>query len=110
MRLQPIVYTTATAPVVGWYRTVLGVEPGYSSEMWTSFPVGDGYLAVHHVDTLPEGSRIELSLVATEPLEDVVARLESGGVELERGIRDEPFGRSILLRDPDGNPVQVNEH
>jgi hypothetical protein len=40
----------------------------------------------------------------------VVGRLAGAGVAIERGITDETFGRSILLRDPDGTPLQINEH
>jgi predicted enzyme related to lactoylglutathione lyase len=110
VRLQPIVYTTDMDGAVEWYRTVLESDPTYASEMWTAFPVGDATLGVHAVEEMADGSRVELSLVATEPLEEVVARLGNSGVEPERGIQDETFGRSILLRDPAGNPVQVNEH
>ena len=110
MRLQPIVYTTDMDGSVAWYSSVLAIDPVYASDMWTAIPVGDATLGIHRVEAMPDRSRMELSLVATTPLEDVVARLEAAGVEVERGIQDETFGRSILLRDPAGNPVQVNEH
>ena len=110
MRLQPIVYTTDMDAAAAWYRAVLGADAAYVSDMWTAFPVGDATLGVHRVEEMADGSRVELSLVATEPLEEVVSRLETAGVAIERGIQDETFGRSILLRDPSGNPVQVNEH
>ena len=110
MRLQPIVYTTDMAGTVEWYRKVLSAEPVHASDMWTSFAVGDATLGVHAVDEQRKGSGVELSFVATEPLDQVVSRLEASGVAIERGLQDETFGRSILLRDPPGNPVQVNEH
>lgn len=110
MRLQPIVYTTDMEGAVDWYRQVLGTDPAYASEMWTAFPVGDATLGVHRVEEMADGSRIELSLVATEPLEAVLSRLKGASVDIERGIQDETFGRSLLLRDPAGNPIQVNEH
>lgn len=94
---------------VDWYSTVLGTRPGYRSDVWTSIGVGDGYLALHRGDG-PDRGNIGLSLVATEPLEDLVERLEASGVPLERGIQDETFGRSILLKDPEGRLIQVNEH
>jgi hypothetical protein len=51
-----------------------------------------------------------LSLQADEPLESVAERLEAAGVPLSRGIADERFGRSMVIQDPDGLPIQVNEH
>ena len=110
MKLQPIVYTTNTDNAVEWYGNVLGLKPAYQSDMWTSFDVGDAMLAIHRVDDLPERGRVELSFVTAEPLEMVELRLADHGIEPARGIADEAFGRSLLLEDPDGTPVQVNEH
>lgn len=110
MRLQPIVYTTAMEASVEWYRTVLGVDPSYASDVWTSFPVDGGALALHRTESLPDSTRVALSLVATDALERVLERLESAEIAPEQGIQEETFGRSVLLRDPNGNAVQVNEH
>jgi catechol-2,3-dioxygenase len=110
MRLQTIVYVTDMERSRGWYGSVLGVEPSFISDMWTPFAVGGAVLALHLAGDLGEAGRVELSLVADGRLEHVVDRLDELGVAVERGITDETFGRSILLRDPDGNAVQVNEH
>lgn len=110
MRLQPIVYTTSMDRAVDWYAAVLGDDPVYRSDVWTSFEVGGSDLALHRVDRLPEGSRVELSLVAGESLEALVERLGSRDIPLERGIEEETFGRSLVLRDPEGLVIQVNEH
>lgn len=110
MKLQPIVYTTRMAESVAWYSKVLDTEPGYSSEAWTSIPAGGATLGIHHVEERPANTYVELSLVTDGPLEEVVGRLESHGIEITEPIREQPFGRSLLLRDPDGAAVQVNEH
>lgn len=111
MLLQPIVYTNDMARAVAWYQIVLGTEPSFRSDAWTTFEVGDAILAIHHADTVPVGSRVGLSLVTTESLDGLIevwSHLED--VELIRGIQEEPFGRSILIRDPDGVEIQVNQH
>ena len=110
MKLQPIVYTANTKAAVAWYGDVLGIKPSYQSDMWTSFDVGDAALGIHHVDELPERGRVEISLVTAEALEMVELRLADHGIEPKRGISDEAFGRSLVLEDPDGTLVQVNEH
>lgn len=110
MRLQPIVYTTDPEASVDWYADVLGIKPSYQSDVWTSFDTDGATLGIHRVDSLPERGRVELSLVTAEPLEAVELRLGDHGIEPSRGIADEAFGRSLLLEDPDGTPVQVNEH
>lgn len=110
MKLQPIVYTRSMDRAVSWYTTVLGSSPVYRSDMWTSFAVDGAQLGLHRVDELPEASRVELSLVATESLEALIRRLTSSGIAVARGIQEETFGRSLLLRDPEGLAIQVNEH
>lgn len=110
MRLQPIVYTSDTARSVAWYSKVIDAEPSYASEAWTAFEVGGATLGIHHVAERPTATYLEISLVSAEALEDVIARLATHDIEPAEGIREQPFGRSFLLRDPDGAPVQVNEH
>lgn len=56
------------------------------------------------------GAQRRFALVTHQPLESLVEQLQRAGVTPFRAIADEAFGRSLLLRDPDGLPVQVNEH
>ncbi|MEM7275253.1 MAG: VOC family protein [Actinomycetota bacterium] len=105
MQLQPIVYVTDIARSTRWWTTLLDREPTMTSDAWTSFDLGGGHLALHHSDNAGAGGgSVELSLVA-EDLEAVAAR-----VPPTRPIRDEPFGRSLQVTDPDGLVVQVNQH
>ena len=110
VKLQPIVYTTDTGRSAEWYSTVLGVAPAFESESWTAIPVGDATLGIHHVAKRPADTYLELSLVSNETLEAVIGRLATVGIEPVEGIKEQPFGRSFLIRDPDGAPVQINEH
>ncbi|MEM7323886.1 MAG: VOC family protein [Actinomycetota bacterium] len=105
MQLQPIVYVTDMDRAVGWYTTLVGVEPAMTSEHWTSFPVSGANLALHLTDERPTAGGVELSLVTDEPLETVLQRVDAAV-----GITEQPFGRSIVVVDPDGTRIQVNEH
>lgn len=110
MRLQPIVYTTRMDDAIAWYSAILGSTPEYASDSWTSFAVRGGHLALHAASRLRDGGRTVLSLVAEEPLEELIARLAASGIEPRRGLQDETFGRSVVLEDPEGLLIQVNEH
>jgi hypothetical protein len=75
------------------------------SAHWTELRAGKGaVLALHSVD---RGGRVEPALVAEEPLEAIQDRYRDA---LSRPVTDEAFGRSLVLRDPDGLELQVNEH
>ena len=110
MKLQPIIDTTEMDQTVDWYSTVLSTRPAYRSDVWTSFSVGGANLGIHRVDQLPSESRVELSLVADVPLEELLHDFAAQAVTVERGVQEETFGRSLVVKDPDGLLVQINEH
>mgnify|MGYP001412080747 CR=1 FL=1 len=113
MKLMPIVYVTNMDKAIEFY-SALGLQIGVQgrSAYWTEMVMGDGVLALHFIDQLPKKQigRVELAMVAERPLENIVDDLKQNGLTLEREITDEAFGRSILVRDPDGLPIQINEH
>jgi hypothetical protein len=49
-------------------------------------------------------------MVAQRPLADIMTALQNAGVTLTNEIVDEAFGRSLTIYDPDGLPIQINEH
>lgn len=105
MNLQPIVYVTDMDRSQRWYRQLLQAEPEVAGGYWTSFSVGGGHLALHLTDEARPAGNVELSLVSSEPLEGLIERMEP-----HRGVADEAFGRSVIMSDPDGSLIQVNEH
>jgi catechol 2,3-dioxygenase-like lactoylglutathione lyase family enzyme len=108
MILMPIVFVTDMERSIAFYES-LGFAPQSRSPMWTELTAGErAILALHHAEAPPEPSeRVQLGLVSEEPLEHVEERF---GNALARPIADEAFGRSLILRDPDGLEIQVNEH
>ena len=112
MRLMTIVYVSDMDRSVKFYRSVVPDAAVLSeSPYWTGLDVGGSTLALHHADE-PKTDQlwVELALVANAKLEQVIDDLGSAGISIEGGITDQPFGRSILIRDPDGLPIQINEH
>jgi catechol 2,3-dioxygenase-like lactoylglutathione lyase family enzyme len=106
MILMPIVYVSDMDESVAFYER-LGFEVDLESrgEHWTELKAGDGAVLALHAAAEGEAGRVELSMVATEPLERLVEASAPA-----RGISSEAFGRSLVLRDPNGLEIQVNEH
>ncbi len=52
--------------------------------------------------SMPAGSLTGLVL-ETDDLDSEILRLESAGVVFDDAVSDQPWGRSIVLADPDGN-------
>ena len=107
-----IVYVTSMRRSQLFYER-LGFTSISASEWWTELRAGDGaVLALHQADEseLGETGRLELALIATEQLEVVQQRLGSVGIAVPEGIVTQPFGRSMVVTDPDGLRIQINEH
>jgi hypothetical protein len=80
------------------------------SPFWSELDIDGDVLALHGTESISHGGAAGVACVADEPLEHVLTRLRDAGIEPARGIADEPFGRSIVLEDPDGFRFQVNEY
>lgn len=106
MILMPIVYVRDMDESVAFYeRLGFEVDTQSRSQNWTELKAGEGAVLALHSAEGGKAGRVELSMVAQLPLERL-AEVAS----LARGIADEAFGRSIVLEDPNGLQIQVNEH
>ena len=106
MILMPIVYVTDMERSLRFYESLgFEVDGRSRSSYWTELHAGDRAVLALHLAA--EGSRVELALVAEEALADLEERHRN---VLARPITDEAFGRSLVIRDPDGLEIQVNEH
>jgi catechol 2,3-dioxygenase-like lactoylglutathione lyase family enzyme len=106
MILMPIIYVRDMDESVAFYvRLGFEVDLKSRSHGWTELKAGDGAVLALHTAEEGKAGRVELSMVAKQPLE----RLAEVSA-LARGIADEAFGRSIVLQDPNGLQIQVNEH
>lgn len=106
MILMPIVYVRDMDESVAFYeRLGFQVDIQSRSQNWTELKAGQGAVLALHSAEGGKAGRVELSMVAEEPLE----RLAEVAA-IARGIADEGFGRSVVLLDPNGLRIQVNEH
>jgi catechol 2,3-dioxygenase-like lactoylglutathione lyase family enzyme len=106
-----IVMVTDMDRSLDWYRrllpeAVLVASSGY----WSELSFGEASLALHIAGAVEPGSQVALALTAEESLEGLAAELAERGIDVSRDIRDEAFGRSLAVTDPDGLSIQVNEH
>lgn len=104
MILMPIVYVQDMDSSIAFYER-LGFAPRSRSEMWSELAAGDGAVLALHKAPADHVGRVELAFVSEEPLERIAEV-----VAPYRGIADEAFGRSLVVQDPNGIKIQVNEH
>ena len=99
--VEVVVYTQDMAHATAFYRDVLGLEPDFESEHWTTFRTGACTLALHAGCQAPD---------PTFEVGDAVAereRLAAAGVEVTE-LREPAAGLRVFdARDPDGNRFSI---
>jgi catechol 2,3-dioxygenase-like lactoylglutathione lyase family enzyme len=102
--LTTIVYVRDMDASLAFYEG-LGFTVRSRSPMWSELQAGDGAVLALHGEIEGNAGHVEVALGADAPLETFAGRSD-----VARGIADEVFGRSLVLRDPNGLALQVNEH
>jgi catechol 2,3-dioxygenase-like lactoylglutathione lyase family enzyme len=112
MKVVPIVYVTDMQRSLDWYRRLIPHAGLLStSPYWSELSLGaTASLALHIVGEITPGSQLGLALEADRSLEVITERLAEAGISIDREIADEAFGRSMVIHDPDGLGIQINEH
>ena len=108
-QLLALVYPTEMSSSLRFYRA-LGLKPTRQGTLWSELEVGDARLGLQVADPFARGEKIHLSLVSPRPLEDLIKQLKDQGIMVDNEITDEAFGRSLLLHDPDGILIMINEY
>lgn len=112
IRAVPVRFTDDPAAAARFLEA-LGLERAVSSDGggWIELRAGGGGVALHATATSEGGHRsgaLELSFESDGPLEPVADRLRGAGFEPE--ILDEAWGRQLVVVDPDGVTVTVNQN
>lgn len=119
--LDHLVLTTRDkAACIDFYTRVLGMQLDTFGAGRHAFKFGAQKINLHEYGkeflpkaALPTPGSLDLCFIAAVPLDVVIARLSGLGVAIEEGPvartgANWPI-RSIYLRDPDGNLIEVSE-
>lgn len=73
-----------------------------------------GRMAITHLQliSLPVADQdrsVKGTVLETDDLDGDVAALTAGGVRIEGGIQEQPWGRFVTFDDPDGNGIVLQE-
>jgi hypothetical protein len=110
MRLMPILYPCDMDKSVEFYRA-LGLPVRRHGKTWSEIGVGNATLGLQICSNIESrGENIQLVLVSLRPLEDVRDALLDAGLDPDIEIADEAYGRSLLIHDPEGFPILINEY
>jgi catechol 2,3-dioxygenase-like lactoylglutathione lyase family enzyme len=119
--LDHIVLTTArTEQCIDFYTRVLGMKFERFGEGRMALKFGGQKINLHEKGrefepkaNLAAPGTLDLCLIASVPLEDVIARLNATGVMIIEGPVMKTGAqwpiRSVYVRDPDGNLVEISE-
>jgi catechol 2,3-dioxygenase-like lactoylglutathione lyase family enzyme len=113
VKVRPIHFVPDVAEAVRFYEA-LGLRPQVRSRSghWVEMTAAGGELGLHDAAIAADGlgrAGIALNFVAEEPLEAVERRLREAGFPPDGTIVDQEWGRSLLVRGPDGTLIQIDE-
>jgi catechol 2,3-dioxygenase-like lactoylglutathione lyase family enzyme len=99
--VEVVVYTQDMARATAFYHDVLGLEPEYESEHWTTFRTGACTLALHAGTEAPDPTFL------VDDLDAARGQLAAAGVDVTE-IREPAPGLKVFdARDPDGNRFSI---
>lgn len=111
MKVRPILFVSDLAAAIRFYEALgLETEARSRSGHWLELRAAGGELGLHgpvRGEEMEPSTRI--GFVAEEPLEEVERRLRAAGFPPEGDLVDQEWGRSLLVRGPDGLVVQIDE-
>ncbi|HLW93940.1 MAG TPA: VOC family protein [Solirubrobacteraceae bacterium] len=113
MRVRPIHFVPDLADAMRFYEALgLRSQARSRSGHWVELTAAGGELGLHDAAIAADGegrSGIALNFVADEALETIEQRLRDAGFPPEGTIVDQEWGRSLVVRAPDGTVVQIDE-
>lgn len=112
LRLRPMVHVEDMAASVTFYEQLgASVVHGSRDGDWVLLRLGDARIGLlaHPPNPEQDEGTVELNFEATEPLEQLEARMRAGGVTIARPTTDEGFGRQLQLSTPDGLLLKIDE-
>ncbi len=92
-----------------FYEGALGAKPTIQDANWTAFELGGATFALHRQrSTEPPQDVGEFHFeFQVDDIDVALARFQSQGAQVARGVTDETYGRSAVLRDPDGREFRL---
>ena len=113
MKVRPIHFVPDVDEAMRFYEALgLAVRVRARTGNWIELTASGGELALHDTATADDGLGREgmlVSFVAEEPLEELERRLREAGFPPDGTVVDQEWGRSLLVRAPDGTVVQIDE-
>jgi catechol 2,3-dioxygenase-like lactoylglutathione lyase family enzyme len=109
---HPQVFVTDMERAIRFYRDSLGFEVGFTygdPPFYGLMQRGEAVFNLRHVDMLPwdDDMRRREDLLAltiqTSGLKELFVAWKEAGVPMHQPLKEQPWGRDFIVRDPDGN-------
>lgn len=92
-----------------FYEQALGVTGKAGGPNWVEFQLGTSSLALHRQPEERQDPRTYNLDVVVGDIAAAVEQFGTAGAQIVRGIQDEAFGKSAVLRDPEGRIITLVE-
>ena len=92
---------------VEFYTNVLGLEVTEHDGDWSEVDANGLKIGLNSSESPAGDGGAAIAFQPGSDIEDEVERMKGEGVEFPDGIADQPWGRIVTFKDPDGNDLQL---
>ena len=98
---------TDMSRAVSFYGETLGLEVTEHDGDWTEIDANGLKIGLNSSESPAGDGGAAIAFQPEGDIEAEVERLKGAGVEFPDGIADQPWGRIVTFKDPDGNDLQL---
>ena len=98
---------TDMARSVEFYSNVIGLDVIEHDSDWSEVDANGLKIGLNSSESPAGDGGAAIAFQPSSDIEEEVDRLKGEGVEFPDGIADQPWGRIVTFKDPDGNDLQL---
>lgn len=105
----PIFYSNDVKSTVAFYVKLLGFSIDSDFGDYVELRIGDSKLAINAADGNTKVAGYQTAIFCSSDIEADFKLAQKNEIQIDRKLSDSGYGQTFIMRDPDGNKIEVIE-